>query len=218
MKVAILCESPADQAAVQIFVDALLGQKTELHDRREPLTGWTGVFTVLEPVFTELYYKATDVDALAVVVDSDLTTPHVADHDRADGANLTCRLCRLRQEIRRIRSQLPATQRKAINVAVGLAIPSMEAWLQCGRDNTVTEAAWLVALRERRFAFDPRRLKLAVYGRKRITGDFEKRRMVEEASRLAADVQALEKWFPGGFGPFAADIRGWLGPTEQLAP
>jgi hypothetical protein len=210
MKVAILSESPADQAAIRVFVETLLGQSIELHDRRDPLTGWSGVFTVLEPVFKELHYKATDVDALAVVVDSDRTTPHLVDHDKPGGANVTCRLCRLRQEVQRIRSQLPVPRHKPINIALGLAIPCIEAWLRCGSDKSVTEAAWLVALRENRFGFDPPSLKLAVYGRRRVTADFEKRRMVEEATRLAGNIDLLTTWFPNGFGPFAASVRDWL--------
>ena len=109
MKVAILSESPADQAAVHIFVNALLGQSAELHDFRVPPSGCSNVFKVLPAVISELQFNATDVDGLVVTVDSDLTTPHHGDHDLPGGADQTCRLCRLRQDIQRIRSQLSAT-------------------------------------------------------------------------------------------------------------
>lgn len=73
----------------------------------------------------------------------------------------------------------------------------------------MTEATWLVALREGRFPYDNLRLKTLVYGSDRVSPATETRRMVEEATRLSTNLSALETWFPNGFGPFAAAVRSW---------
>jgi hypothetical protein len=217
MKVAILSESDADQAAVFVFVAALLGLDVELYGRPFRTHGWSTVFNLLPGVLRELHYN-TDVDALAVVMDSDRTPPHHADHDRPEGDNPDCRMCQLRQVIVRERGRLKPTGRTPVKVAVGLAVPCIEAWFQCGRDPTVTEAAWLVALRENKFPYDGKRLKQAVYGTDRPSIHLETRRMVEEAQRLASGLFELEKWFPGGFKPFADAVRSWAPPVAPQPP
>jgi hypothetical protein len=140
MKVAILSESDADQAAVHVFVMGLVGADVELYGRPFRTHGWSTVFNVLPNVLRELHYN-TDVDGLAVVMDSDRTPPHRAEHDRPGGLNPACRMCRLRQVIEREQGRLTATGRRPVQVAVGLAVPCIEAWLCCGRDPAVTEAA-----------------------------------------------------------------------------
>jgi hypothetical protein len=208
MKVAILSESEADQAAVHVFVNALLGQPAELYGRRFRVRGWPAVLQQIPKFLEELHYN-TDVDALAVVADADTDPPHLLEHDDPGPPDMECRLCQLRQKLAQARGRLTDTGRTPLKVAIGLAVPCIEAWLRCGRDRTVTEAAWLVALRDRQFPYDGPRLKTAVYGHQRVTLATETRRMVEEATRLAADISELEKWFPNGFGPFAAEIRSW---------
>ena len=64
---------------------------------------------------------------------------------------------------------LKETGRQPLRIAVGLAIPCIEAWYRCGIDATVTEANWLVALRERQFPYDNSRLKALVYGSDRVS-------------------------------------------------
>ncbi|HEX4591476.1 MAG TPA: hypothetical protein VH120_16185 [Gemmataceae bacterium] len=214
MKIAILSESEADQAAVHILVNALLGRTTELYDRPFRGRGWPAVLLQIPRVLNELHYNATDVDGLAIVADSDSDPPHRRQHVDPGPADPGCRYCQIWQAVEVARSRLKNTGRPAIRIAVGLAMPCIEAWLRCGQDSTVTEAAWLVALQEDRFPFDNLRLKAAVYGSERVSLAVETRRMVEEATRLASDVVVLEKWFPNGFGPFAADIRSWLSNNE----
>jgi hypothetical protein len=209
MKVAILSESDADQAAVHVFVDVLLGRATQVYDRPFRAHGWATVFNLLPGVLKELHYN-TDVDALAVVMDSDRTPPHLADHDRPGGAVWECRLCRLRQVVQGVQCSLRATGRAPVKTAIGLAVPCIEAWFRCGHDRGVTEEAWLMALGQNQFPYDSKRLKIAVYGSERYTRELETRRMVEEARRLAANSSELERWFPNGFKPFADDVRRWL--------
>jgi hypothetical protein len=103
----------------------------------------------------------------------------------------------------------PVPNRAPLRVALGLAVPSLEAWWRCGIDAHVTEAAWLVALQSRQFPYDVNRLKAAVYGTDRPGLDQETVRMTEEATRVAQDLGRLETSFPNGFGTLARDLRGW---------
>jgi hypothetical protein len=127
-------------------------------------------------------------------------------------------MCRLRQVIAQEQERLTPTGRLPVRVAVGLAVPCLEAWLRCGHDRGVTEAAWRVALRENKFPYDSRRLKQAVYGTDRPSIHLETQHMVEEAQRLASRLSELETWFPGGFKPFADAVRSWVPPATPQPP
>ena len=71
MKVAILSESPADEAAIRILIDGIIGGPTQPADMPPIRTrGVSGVFTILPTVLKHLHYR-TDADALVIVVDSD---------------------------------------------------------------------------------------------------------------------------------------------------
>ena len=69
MKVAILCESPSDEAAIRILVDGILGIRTERAKALEA-RGWPSVRDILPIVIRQLYYH-TDAEALIVIGDSD---------------------------------------------------------------------------------------------------------------------------------------------------
>src|SRR5207253_8168840 len=98
------------------FVAALLGAEVELYARSFRAHGWSTVFNLLPGVLRELHYN-TDVDALAVVMDSDRTPPHRAEHDRPGGLDLNCRMCRLRQVIEREQGRLAGTGRPPVEGA-----------------------------------------------------------------------------------------------------
>jgi hypothetical protein len=210
MKVAVFSESSADEAGIGILAQALLGHALERADLPSLRTrGWPSVRQVLPAVLMALHYQ-TDAQGLVVIVDSDLSPVHLPDHDTAAAAAQGCRLCQLQQVVATTRSKLrPVPNRAPLRVALGLAVPSLEAWWRCGIDAHVTEAAWLVALQSRRFPYDVNRLKVAVYGTDRPGLDLETVRMTEEATRVALDLARLETGFPNGFGPFAREIRGW---------
>jgi len=103
----------------------------------------------------------------------------------------------------------PVPGRTSINVAIGLAVPTLEAWFRCGLDPHVTEAVWVQALQSGKYPYDGKRLKQAVYGTDRPPPALEMQRMTEEASRLVQILDELEKWFPDGFGALARAVRGW---------
>jgi hypothetical protein len=210
MKVVIVSESPADEAAVRILVDGILGQQTvpiTLSSLRAP--GISGVLGVLPAAFKELHYH-TDADALVVVVDANHSPVHESAHERPGGADGRCRLCKLRQVIAQVQGQLrPLSGRPAVKTALGIAVPAVEAWYQCGRDPHVTEAAWIVGLQSRSYPYTKNRLKQDVYGMERPPLALETRRAIEEAQRLVQDLTLLENLFPAGFGSLARDVRSW---------
>ena len=147
MKVAVLSESPADEAAIRILIDAIIDRQTQLADMPTiRARGVSGVFNILPTVLKHLHYR-TDAGALVVVVDSDRTPVHKPEHEQSGGANERCRLCKTRQTLDSVLGQLrPVPGRPQIQVAVGIAVPAIEAWYRCGLDPHVTEAAWITGL------------------------------------------------------------------------
>ena len=140
MKVAVLSESPADESAIRILVDGILGRQTQPTDM-PPIRarGVSGVFTILPTVLKHLHYR-TDADALVIVVDSDRTPVHKPEHEQADSTDERCRLCKIRQMVGSVLTHLrPVQGRPQIKVAAGIAVPAIEAWYRCGLAPHVTE-------------------------------------------------------------------------------
>jgi hypothetical protein len=147
MKVAILGESPAEEAAYRLLVDALRGRKT--HPIPGPALrsrGWPSVIQAFPTVVRHLHYH-TEAEALVVVVDSNHSPVHGASHSPG-AVDPECRVCRLHSaigtELGRLR---PVHGKGTIKVAVGLAVPALEAWLRCGLDPHVNETAWIQGYR-----------------------------------------------------------------------
>ena len=76
MKVAVLSESPADEAAIRILVEGLLGRTIE-PPPMPPIRsrGHDAVVASLPTVLKHLHYR-TDAEALVVVLDSDRSPVH----------------------------------------------------------------------------------------------------------------------------------------------
>jgi len=210
MKVAVLSESPADEAAVRILVDGLLGRQTQLVNLPPFRTrGVSGVFTILPVVLRSLHYQA-EAGALVVVVDSDQSPVHKPEHDQAGGADEKCRLCRLRQITDSTLAQLrPIQGRPQIKVAFGIAVPAVEVWYRCGLDAHVTEATWIAGLQAGPLPYTQTGLKEDVYETSRPSLELETRRATEEARRLVQNLLLLEQCFPSGFGALAHTVRSW---------
>lgn len=97
MKVAVLSESPADEAAVRILAEGVLGKQTQPIALPQLQTrGWCTVLKVLPVVFKHLHYE-TDAEAFVVVVDSDHSPVHRPAHEQPGGEDEKCRLCKLRE-------------------------------------------------------------------------------------------------------------------------
>jgi hypothetical protein len=209
MRVTILSESPADEAAVQILVEAVMGRQVEwIAPRSRRAGGIHGVLAVLPSVLKELHYQRT-ADALVVVIDSNGSPVHTGALGVPCGAGEECRLCRARSLIERILQSLKPFPSGPIVTAVGLAVPAIEAWYLCGKDPSVSENAWVQGLREKRPPYTRPGLKKTVYGNDRPGLTLETARAVEEMLRVAADIEHLHRKFPVGFGSLLQDLRAW---------
>ena len=209
MKVAVLSESPADEIVVRILADAILQSPTQLvGGYRSRPGGWPSVSQVLPNVIKWAHYH-TDAEAFIVVVDSNHSPVHQPNHIQGE-PNPLCRFCQLRGIIENeVAGLSQISNRAALKTGVGLAVPAIEAWLLCGVDPHVSEAAWIQGLSSGADPYTKNKLKERVYGTDRPSLQMEKQRGKEEADRLGKDTTALETFFPNGFGPLAADIRSW---------
>jgi hypothetical protein len=208
MKIALLSESPADQAGLAVFTQALLGGSNEFIEDLEA-HGVTGVIKTLGGVIKGLHYNH-DADGLVVVVDRDETPMHDEPHAAAGGADDRCRLCQLRAITQKALSELkPRFGKPAIKVAIGLAVPAIEAWYRVGGNHQVGEAAWIAGCNSNNRPFTVDHLKKEVYGTERPSLELETACAVTEARRIIADIAAIESRFPIGFGLMAEQIRAW---------
>lgn len=131
MRVAVLCESPSDEVAVRILVDAILGRPTEpasLPPLRARAGGWGEIGRFLPAVIRGLHYNS-DAEALVIIADSDDSPVHQQIHEDVGGENKDCRLCQLRRKVAEIRIDKPRPYPDlgAIKLAIGLAVPAIEA-------------------------------------------------------------------------------------------
>lgn len=209
MKIALLSESPADEAALRVLVEYVLGQPFTVVQSALRARGWPSVEQVLPSIIRHLHFN-TAAAGLVVVVDSDDSPVHTAEHEAPGYYHPHCRVCRLRGVFRRtIKNLPPARGRSKVLRAVGLCVPAFEAWLLCGRDTSVTEQAWLAGQATNRLPFTRRELKARVYGTVRPSLQHETKRMLQEVSRHHGDTRRLENDFPNGFGALARDLRSW---------
>ena len=210
MKIAVVSESPADEAAIKVLVDAIVGHETELVSgaRLRP-HGWPHVLALLPPIITALHYRA-EADGLAVVVDSDDSPLHDTSHDHAAENYHDCRLCQLRTSVALAFSRLSSLPNRApLKTAIGIAVPAIEAWYRCGMDPHVMEATWNRRLQGERITYDRQSLKLDVYGSDQPAVGTKTTLAVDAAKRLGNNLELLEQLFPLGFGCFVCDVRAW---------
>lgn len=209
MKVAILSEFPADEAAVQILAAAVLDQPVELvepHFRRA--WGFPAALNILATALKWLHYQRP-AEALIVVVDSNDSPLHEGPFDEPCPNAAKCRLCKARALLAETRHGLKDVPYEPIKTAVGLAVPAIEAWYLCGKDTNVSENAWVQAMREHRRPYTRRVLKERVYGTSRPNRALETRCATDEMTRVVQDLGRLERQFPVGFGSLLHDLRQW---------
>jgi hypothetical protein len=211
MNVAIVSESPADETAIRILVDAITGRtnKAVASGRIRP-GGWSGVIQAIEVELKSLHYRG-EADALITVVDSDDSPIHEESHEIPGQQIPECRVCQILEVVRRAQASLRQIEgRKPVDIAVGLSVPAIEAWLLYGTDPHIVEGRYERELKSGADLKSARvRLKRQLYG----TATPPRSKMMEvmpcEAIRLASNISALEAAFPKGFGRFARQIRSW---------
>jgi len=210
MKLAILSESPADEAAIALLIEAVLRKPFVRVQSNLRARGWPSVAQVLPAVVRHLHFN-TQADGLVVVVDSDDSVVHTAAHDRPDYFHPFCRICRLRAVFRQATKKLPpARGRERVLRGVGVAVPAVEGWYLCGRatDPDVSEQAWIDGQASGRLPYTRAPLKHRVYGTDRPTLEHETVCALQEVRRFWPDTRRLEHDFPG-FASLANDLRGW---------
>lgn len=210
MKVAILSESPADEAAVRVLVDCAVGIPTELVDL-PPLRsrGWPAVRNVLPAVLRTVHYH-TDAGQVVVVADANHSTCHDPELGLDACAAAGCRLCELRTLAAKVCRELrPVAGKPAVRAAIGLAVPSIEAWWHWNQRREVSERVWREGRQKNRDPYSRNQLKTAVYGTDRPPLALEMERMVAEAHRIAGCLDSFAQSFPDGFGLFLAELRQW---------
>ncbi len=208
MKVALLSESPADEAVLATVAEGVLQQRLSIMKPGLRARGWPSVEQVLPAILRHLYFHS-DADGLIVAVDSDDTVVHTDAHEEPGFHHAQCRLCRLRAVFRRTLKNLPPRRTGRVLRAVGLAVPALEAWLLCGRADGVTEAQWLAGQENGQEPYTRHELKERVYGTSRPSLSWEIRCALEELARHRGDFRRMENDFPGGFGALARDLRSW---------
>ena len=210
MNIAVVSEFTADEAAVKIFTDSILGIETELvAPRRLRPRGWPSLLSLLPTIIRDLHYNS-NAEGLVMVVDSDETPCHESSHETALGENATCRLCQLRLVVSRELQRLSEVPNRAqLKVAIGLAVPAIEAWYQCDVDAHVNEATWIRKLEGERITYDKTSLKNASYGSERAPLAVRTEKAKEAAERLKNHLDLLERLFPNGFGTLRRDLESW---------
>jgi hypothetical protein len=202
MRVAILSEFSADEAALRVLVDAVLAVKT-LPITNFPLQsrGYNTVRGALAAIIRFLHYR-TDADGLVVVVDSNHTTlEELAERNR---------LRELREMADGVRARLGSVVgRIPLRVAIGVASPAIEAWLLCRRHLEISEAAWEQGLRNKQEPYSKLELKRRLYGVEFASLQLMTEKMMESARELTSDLVRVERKFPKGFGTMAEQLRDW---------
>jgi len=216
MNVAILSESAADEAAVRLLVEAVLGQPVELVPPRYRARGWGAIPDTIAATVPAVYYSHSgSAEGLVVVLDSNSSPVHTG-AVAALCDDVRCRLCMARRAVARAVGKLRAVvHRGPLRTAVGLAVPAIEAWYLCGNDPNVSENAWVQARAEGQRPYPPNQLKERVYGTDRPSLERETACATREAVRIASDLDMLERKFPIGFGALRSALGNWVAPKTD---
>ena len=209
MKIAFFGESPADQVALTVLTEGILGERPEFPNMDLEGHGVTGVLNALAGVFRGVYYNS-DAEGLVVAVDNDDTELHDPDHDKDGEGREDCRFCQIRKAIAQAKKHLrPKPGRGQLKVAMGVAVPAIEALYLVGKEHQVGEAVWRAGLAVNQRPFTRAKLKEMVYGTARPSLELETECATKEAWRIINNINAIETAFPTGFGLMASEIRSW---------
>ena len=154
----------------------------------------------------------TDAEGLVLIVDSNGSPSHAIFHETENATIRECRLCQLWSIASEVLGKVrPRDNQSALKVAIGLAVPTIEAWLLCGVDSHVTEAAWINGLKQGpgKMPYSKGSLKRQLYGTSHPSLVLETEKMKAAATRLCQDLGSIEKLFPAGFGALVKSLRAW---------
>ncbi|MCH8822127.1 MAG: hypothetical protein IH984_01340 [Planctomycetes bacterium] len=211
MRIGILSESKVDETAYKILVEGILDKPVEIiKSYRKRGGGWIAAKNQVIPIIRDLH--RTDADGFVFVADSDSTLPHNSAHEDQSDGNPDCRLCQIKKLVENILGTLPARAGRApLKVAIGMATPAIEAWLLSGIERNCTEAWFREEQSKGRLSGQARRdLKIKKYGSLQASANIRMLRTLENANRIAEDLDALEQRFQFGFGHLRKSLAEWL--------
>ena len=203
MQVAIFSEGDADEAALRVLADSLLGIQTTPTTVPYRARGWPAVADQLPVVIRSTYFR-TDAVGLVVVVDGNGSS--------LDTASPRNRL-RLLREIVEQCAPSGRTDRASLKIAVGVAYPCIEAWWLASRHPGLTESAWEKRTEPTNLPIRKQELKRLLYGTEYPSTKLSTEKMREAAAHAAANIDQLSPRFPFGFSGMVAELRAWRLPT-----
>ena len=209
MKIGILSESKVDEAVYKILVESILDRPVEIMKSYRKRGGWAQAKALVRAIIRELHVAGAD--GFVFVGDSDNTPPHAASHDELPNGSPGCRLCEIRQIVAAATQGLRARSgQPRLKTAVGMATPAIEAWLLSGLEPNRTEAWFREEQSLGKLSGQTRRdLKIHKYGSLEASADIKLQRTLENAQRIAGDLDGLEQRFQFGFGHLRKDLAQW---------
>lgn len=198
MRIAIHAEGPDDYVVLEEFVRHFLPNAQFV---APPImgTGRESVFRNLNRTLLALAGRGS-ADLLVVCVDSDLEPLHAAGQTCS---NERCPFCRLDHRARQVASEHP--HMRFPDVAIGVAVPAIEAWLLFGRRSECTEAGW-AQQGKRRTEETKRELKRILHGPGPVPSKTKHATLRLEARRVLG-FDDLEAHFPVGLAPLLQKLR-----------
>lgn len=198
--VAILSESPADEACIAVIAEAVIGSPIipfhpPLHRRPN---GWPSVLNLL-PVLTWYLYHRTNAEGLIVVVDADDTSLHPNGKDNR--RQLICHC--LEGIVRKFDSS------RAFPTAVGVAAPALEAWLLADRHPGINERPWHALSVPGNGRPLRQHYKRMLYHTHSPSLQLSTRRMVAAARQMVPHLNTIAKRFPYGLESLISDLEKW---------
>ncbi|MCH8211438.1 MAG: hypothetical protein IIB99_08695 [Planctomycetes bacterium] len=209
MKIGILSESKVDEAAYKILVESVLDRPVEIMKSYRRRGGWAQAKALVRAIIRDLHFASAD--GFVFVGDSDSTPPHAASHDELPDGSPGCRLCEIRQIVAAATQGLrDRSGQPRLKTAVGMATPTIEAWLLSGLEPNRTEAWFRQEHSLGKLSGQTRRdLKTRKYGSLEASADIKLQRTLENAQRIADDLDGLERRFQFGFGHLRNDLAQW---------
>ena len=209
MKIGILSESKVDEAAYKILIESVLGQPVDLFRDYRDRGGWVTAKNMVRRIMRQLHFAGAD--GFVFVGDSDSTPPHTREHESHADGDPNCRLCQIKKLVAKTLADLPARAgRPPLKIAVGMATPVIEAWLLSGDDPHCTEARFRDDYSNRKLSRQTRLdLKIQKYGSLQTSADIRMQCTLENAHRIARDIEKLEQRFQFGFGHLRNDLAQW---------
>lgn len=206
LRLAVVAESRLDEAVARAIVAHVRGEAPALVELRERPPGVSALLRRLPAILRQAYLH-TDANAVVVLADGDLTDPHSPVHEGQPDPG--CRWCALHAAADTTLARFPPLAgRSPLRVAIGVAVPAVEAWLLAGRGVVRSEAEWIVARHEGRFQSVRESLKRQAYGGAVVTTGAAIARALPLLD-VALSSGVLVSAFPGGYGPLEAAIRAW---------